>query len=196
MTVNRPERIGFVQFAIVYVPFGLLVTLALVAPERTQNPDLNRTVLTIWATTVLLIPSLCLFMFRGVSGTANNYWLLFWTFSFLSYLVHFYYGTFVQFDGFGDTLAKQGTLIAGTNFLLTFWWGIDVVLAWLFRSPPGWIWKQRVALNVFIFVVFIVADVFLKEGTIRSLGLVFAAVVGSCFLIRLYIASEKNAQVQ
>jgi len=196
MTVSRSEQIGFGQFANVYVPFALLVALALLAPEQTQNPDLYRTKLTVWATTILLIPSMCLFFFWGISRSANNYWLLLWTFSFLSYLVHFYYGTFVTFDGIGDTFVKQGTLIAGSNFLLTFWWGIDVFLAWASRSPPRWMWIQRVALHAFVFVVFVIANVFLRGGSIRSLGIAFAVVVALCFLIRLYIAPGQKVEAQ
>lgn len=196
MTVSRSEHISLGQFANVYVPFGLLVTLALLAPEQTQNPDLYRTKLTVWATTVLLIPSLCLFLFWGVSRSANNYWLLLWSFSFLSYLVHFYYGTFVVFDGFSDTFVKQGPLIAGSNFLLTFWWGIDVVLAWVSRSPPKWMWIQRVALHIFVFVVFVTANVFLRGGTIRSLGIAFALIIALSFFIRLYIAQRERVEVE
>jgi len=192
MTVSASEQIRFGQFANVYFSFSLLVALALMVPEQTQNPDLFRAKYTVWATTILLIPSLSLFFFWGASRQVNNYWLLLWTFSYLSYLVHFYYGTFVVFDGFSDTFLKQGELIAGSNFLLTFWWGIDVVLAWVSRSPPTWMWIQRVALHVYVFIVFVAANVFLRGGAIRSLGIFLAVVVGLCFLIRLYIVSEKK----
>lgn len=191
MEAIRQKKITFSQFANTYVLFGLLLVLALLSAEQTQNPDLYRTKLTIWVTTILLIPTLCLYMFRGISQAADNYWLLMWTFSFLSFCVHFYYGTFVEMDGFGDTFAKQGPWIAGPNFLLSLWWALDVILVWLLKSNPRWVSIQRLGLNIFIFGVFVTTNIFLRSEAIWPLGIIFTVVIVLCFCIRLYIVPRQ-----
>ena len=194
MEAPRPKDITFNQFANTYVPFGILVTLALLLPEQTQNPDLYRTFLTIWVTTILLIPAICLFIFLGVSRVVGIYWLLLWSFSLLSFLIHFYYGTFVQLKGFADTFAQQGVLIATTNFLLTFWWTVDVILAWTLATLYHWVWVQRAALHIFIFAIFLVTNLFLRGDNIRILGIIFTVVIVLCVVIRLYIVSGRISQ--
>ena len=72
----RSKQITFSQFANTYIPFGILVVLALFAAEQTQDLDLARTRFSIWVTTILLIPTLCLFVFLGTSKAIDNYWLL------------------------------------------------------------------------------------------------------------------------
>jgi hypothetical protein len=192
----RQTKITFNQLANTYIPFALLMVLALIGPEQTQNPDLYRTKLTIWATTVLLIPTLCLYMFRGVSQPVENYWRLMWTFSFLAFCVHFYYGTFVEMGGFGDTFVKQGPWIAGPNFFLTMWWMVDVILVWSLKSRALWVSIQRLGLNVFIFGVFVITNIFLRNEAIWPLGVLFTVVVVLCFGIRMYIAPSRLSELK
>ena len=194
MNAMHQEKITFGQFANSYILFGLLLVIALILPEITLDPDLYRTNYTIWNTTFLLIPALCLYMFRGVSHAVDNYWRLMWTFSLLSFLVHFYYGTFVELDGFGDTFDVQGPVVASTNFLLTFWWTLDVILLWSLKSKPRWASIQRLILIVVIFILFTVGNIVLKSEAILPLGIAFTALITLSFCIRLYIIPLRQSK--
>jgi hypothetical protein len=108
-----------------------------------------------------------------------------WTFSYLAYLVHFYYAVIVTFGGsVGRVYADQGPLIATTNFLLTLWWGLDVLLAWIQKSEPRWARIQRVAAHVYVGVMFVIATLALKAGIIRYLGILMTTAVLSCLAVR------------
>ena len=45
-----------------------------------------------------------------------NYWHLFWTFSYVAFLFHFYWAVFVIFKGVHGTFAGQGNLIGQGQF--------------------------------------------------------------------------------
>lgn len=187
MDTTRERRITLTHFANAYVPFGILLVLALLVAEQSNNLNLYRTIYTIWATTILLNLALCFYIFRHVSRAAYNHWLLFWTFSYVAYLFHFYWAVFLVFGGIRETFAGQGAFIATTNFIITLWWGADVLLAWFAKSERKWIRIQRAAAHVFVFAAFVVTAIILRGGLVRWLGIILAASVGLCFLIRLII---------
>jgi hypothetical protein len=178
-------RITFAEFANTFVPFGLLLAVALVAPELTQNVTLHRVIYTIWLSTALLIPGLCLVVLPGRSGARQNYALLFTTFSYLAYMVHFYYAAFVVFGGINGVLENMRPWVAWTNLGLTAWWTMDMLVAWL--APPDWMWVrvERGAMYIFLFLVYSVTDLFLRPGPVRYLGVALVAAVLFCLLVRL-----------
>jgi hypothetical protein len=190
VSTYRESGVRFEEFAKVYTVFALLVAAAILFAERAPALNLYRTIYTIWATTVLLTPALCLYLLRQISPTAYSYWLLFWTFSYLAYLVHFVWAVFIIFGGFRETFTGQGAIIAGTNFLLTAWWGLDVVLAWL-APEKGWIKWERLGVHLFTFAVFAVTLLYLKDGRIRILGTILAASVIVSLLYFLLTYSRK-----
>ena len=188
MMPNRDPRISFTQFTNTYVPFALLIALALLVPETTQNLDRYRTIFTIWATILLLIPALCLYLFSEASDVAYNYWHLFWTFSYLAFLFHFYWAVFVIFKGVHGTFMGQGNLIAGTNFLLTAWWGTDVVLSWWVASRPTWMRWERASAHLFVFLVFSTTTLALRPTPItKVLGSILSISVAVAFVIWLIV---------
>jgi hypothetical protein len=86
----------------------------------------------------------------------ENYWLLLWTFGFLAYLVHFYYAVFVHYHGsIAEVYEKQGPKIATSNFLVTAWWGLDVLLGWFGDPNAKWIRVQRAAIHVYTALTFL-----------------------------------------
>lgn len=185
---NRHPRISFNQFTNTYLPFALLIALALLVPETTQNLERYRTIFTIWATILLLIPALCLYLFSEASDAAYNYWHLFWTFSYLAFLFHFYWAVFVIFRGIHGTFMGQGNLIAGTNFLLTTWWGMDVALSWLVASRPTWIRWERAGAHFFVFLVFSTTTLALRPTPItKVLGSILSISVAVSFVIWLTV---------
>jgi hypothetical protein len=206
------RRITLSQFTLTFVPFGLLLTATLLLPEavlpggtpnlhwldhvlggdtfkpvppQTHAVDLHRAILSIWLSTLLLIPALCLYTLPTYSVAQSNYARLFWTFSFLAYLVHFWYAAFVIFGGIEGTWRNMRHPVAATNFVLTAWWGLDVVLTWLAPPEARLVWLLQGAARVFIFLVFVVTELFLRPTDIRYLGIILAVSVLWCFLVRV-----------
>jgi hypothetical protein len=188
MNPKRQAGISLCQFTTAYVPFAFLVALALVMPETTDNLDRYRTIFTIWATIPLLMAALCLYMFSYVSDPAYNYWHLFWTFSYLAFLFHFYWAVFVIFKGVHGTFIGQGNLIAGMNFLLTACWGTDVLLSWVVVSGPTWLRWERAGVHAFVFAIFSVTTLVLRPTPItKALGLTLVIAVAICFAVWLFV---------
>lgn len=186
MIPDRPAGITLPQFTTAFAPFGLLLAWALLAPELGPALELGRTKLTIWATSVLLLPALVLYLFRSVGQGVANLAHLFWTVAYLAFLVHAWWATFIVFDGVADTFRKMGTLIAGGNFLLTILWGIDVALLWAWRRPPHWLRRPQLAVRIATFLVFSGTLLLLRGGPVRILGIVFTAAVLIALLLRFW----------
>ena len=176
---------------------------ALPAVEPPHSVVYYRIVFTIWVTLVLLIPAFCFYIMRS-PATTSDYWLLFWTASYLAYLLHFYWAVFVLFGGnFGEIL--NSPLGANANpekvvcnpipdFVLTAWWGVDVVLAWVLLyqgilANSRLVQLQRGALQIFTFVAFFGATVIApKAGLIAHLlGLLMVLIATVFFAMRIVL---------
>jgi hypothetical protein len=192
MKASPPADITLPQFTAAFVAFGLLAVLALLWPELTQALDLNRTKATIWATTLLLIPALVLYPFHTLSARIANLAHLFWTFAYLMFLLHAYWAVFVIFDGVADTFRQMGPLIASVNFLLLVWWGLDVLLLWTARSQTPRAARFQWATRVFTFLVFAITLIALRGGSVRALGIVFAALVVVALAVRLWARDRSD----
>ena len=192
MKASPPADITLPQFTAAFVAFGLLAVLALLWPEFTQALDLNRTKATIWATTLLLIPALVLYPFHTLSARIANLAHLFWTFAYLMFLLHAYWAVFVIFDGVADTFRQMGPLIASVNFLLLIWWGLDVLLLWAARSQTPRAARFQWATRVFTFLVFAITLIALRGGSVRALGIVFAALVVVALAVRLWARDRSD----
>ena len=192
MKASPPADITLPQFTAAFVAFGLLAVLALLWPELTQALDLNRTKATIWATTLLLIPALVLYPFHTLSARIANLAHLFWTFAYLMFLLHAYWAVFVIFDGVADTFRQMGPLIASVNFLLLAWWGLDVLLLWTARSQMPRAARFQWATRVFTFLVFAITLIALRGGSVRALGIVFAALVVVALAVRLWARDRSD----
>src|SRR5260370_18176405 len=135
----RAHDITLKEFTYTFVPFALLLSAALLGAEATVDLAKYRMIYAIWASLALTIPSLVVYILPKMTQTRQNYSTLFWTFGYLAYLVHFYYAVFVHYHGsLAEVFSQQGLKIAGPNFLLTFWWGLDVILAWTADSSKRW----------------------------------------------------------
>lgn len=193
---TRANRITLGQFSHAYAIFGLLIAAALLAPEVTLNLDRFRTIYTIWATIVLLIPAFCFAVFSNVGPTPYNYWRLFWTFSYVAYLFHFYWAVFVIFKGFSGTVAGQGALISGVNFVLTAWWGLDVVLLWLGPGKAKWVRVEQTLARLFVFLIFGLTTLVLRPTIItKALGVTLVTAVALSLIARVFL-SERAAASQ
>lgn len=191
---DRLVAITLGQWTITFVPAAGLLIAALAVPELTRELDLNRTRWTIWAATLLLLPSLALYPFRSAAPAVANLTFLYWIFAWVVFLVHARWAVFVVFDGVADTFRQQGTLIAGVNFLLTALWTADVALLWV-RTPHPWLLWSRLGVRAFAFLVFAVTLLFLRQGAVWWLGLAFAAAVIGALVVR-WIAAERTERVE
>ncbi len=180
------ENISLAEWTHTYVPFGILITLALMAAEIAQNLVHQRMIYSIWVALLFLIPAICLYLLPGISSKKIHYWLLFWTFGFAAYLVHFYYSVFVFYGGIAAVYEGQGALIASSNFLVTLWWGLDLLLAWFGSSESKWIRIQRTGAHLYITLTFFMSSVILVGGQVsRALGMLLAASVVICLILRI-----------
>jgi hypothetical protein len=186
MKAIPPQEITLGQFTPVFVSWGLLAVGALMWPELTQSLDLNRTKATIWATSILLIPALTLYPFRSVSRRTANLAHLYWTVAYLMFLLHAYWAIFVTFHGVRDTFAQMGIAIAGMNFLLLGWWGLDVVLLWTVPSYSPRMDRFQRTTRVFTFLVFALTLIVLRGGPARVLGYVFVGAVALALAVRFW----------
>src|SRR5690349_17185944 len=120
----RPQ-ISLKAWTSTFVPFALLLSVALLAPEVADSLDHGRLIYSTWVSLAFAIPALCLFVFPEQRD--GDYEQLTWTFSYLAYLVHFYYAFGVTY-GFSveKTYGGQGALIATSNFVVTALWTFDV----------------------------------------------------------------------
>lgn len=178
-------RITLPEFTLSFVPFALLLSAALLAPETKMDLGFYRTVYTIWATTALVTPALCAFMLPGDSQSKQNIWILFWTFAFIAYLVHVYYAIFYVYHGsLHEILAGQGRFAALNNLIFTVWWAFDLVLAWLYSGNAKWVWNQRVAAHVYIGLTFFLSTVILKHGFINVIGITMTGAIFICLAYR------------
>jgi len=160
--------------------------LALMWPETTLDLPFQRMIYSIWVTMALMIPALCLYILPSRTQARMNYWTLFWTFAFLAYLAHFYYAVMVHYHAsITEVFHQQGVKIAGSNFLVTFWWGLDVLLAWFVRVDAKWIRIERLLANIYIPFTFFVASVVLFKGFINVLGYTMTASIVICLIVRI-----------
>jgi hypothetical protein len=154
-------------------------------------------VFAIWVATALLTVALCFYALKR-SGVPSNYWVIFWTFSYLAYLVHFYWAAGVLFGW--DFAAILGSKI-GINpdpekvvcnpipdLILTGWWGVDVLLAWvIYSGNPRWLRIERGLISLFALVAFFGATVLAAKAgpVVRVIGIIMLVSVLSCYLLRI-----------
>jgi hypothetical protein len=67
------------------------------------------------------------------------------------------------------------------------WWGLDVVLLWTVRSTSPAAARFQIATRVFTFLVFAITLIVLRGGSIRMLGIVFAAAAILALAVRLWV---------
>ena len=140
---------------------------------------------------VLFAVAMCLYVLPGGSDKRSNYWLLFWTVSFVSYAVHVYFSFVLFFHGsIQEFYSAQGALVATTNLVVTAWWLLDFLLAWLTDSSAGWILVERTVIKILILFLFFLSTVILhavdnKETVVIILGVLQALSVLVCWIIRL-----------
>lgn len=166
------------QFTATFVPFGLALVAAMIGAETAFDLPNQRMLTSVWAAQGLLIPALFLYCAPYRAQVHRNLWVLFWTFAFLAYLVHFYYAVVVHYHAsIPEVWRQQGAKIAGSNFLDTLWWGFDVVLAWTVKGDVKWVRIERLLFNIYLPLTFFVASVVIFKGFVNVLGYSMTAAI-------------------
>ncbi len=168
--------------ATVFEGSGLLSTVP-PATEANPNPQpdtdettilaLYQSAFTAWAALILLIPAYAYYLSQG----ANRAWLVFWTVSYLAYLVHLYVSAFLFFGGDFAWMTSSSRVSAfWPGMLLIPWWGVDIALA--FKGLEArWVRLQRGILHLGTFVLFFGGSAIKGETiTIKALGVALALV--------------------
>jgi hypothetical protein len=226
--MNPFQRLSSPQFWFVLLLFALLMGLAHLGAEwrggkdaelasaldahRTEpwkgqqgelpapHSDLYyRIVLSIWVTTLLVTVAFCFYALRR-AGAPSNYWVVFWTFSYLGYLVHFYWSAGILFGWDLQAILHSSIGVNSDpekvvcnpipDFVLTVWWGVDVPLAWaIWRGTPRWLQIERGAVTLFALVAFFGATVLAAKAgpVIRVLGVSMAVSVLFCYGLRIVL---------
>jgi hypothetical protein len=209
--VGPETRVTVAHWALTFVPFGLGLVAAMWLAELTQDLRLFRTIYAIRVSLLLAIPALALFPFRNRTPSLRNTWRLFWTFSFLAYVVHFLYAWFGVFGGQLETArlhpqlyhvpeegatildlvrAHQGDVVAYSNIAVTGLWLFDVTLAWVGGGQRGGERWAVVPVHglawLDVLISFLVATIFFYKNNIQfALGWLMAGVVALSLLARL-----------
>jgi uncharacterized membrane protein YjjP (DUF1212 family) len=91
----------------------------------------------------------------------------------------------------------MGTKIAGMNFLLLIWWGIEVLLLWTVRDVTHRFAVFQLATRTFVFLVFALTLLVLRgSGPVRVLGIVFVAAVLGSLAVRFLARDRGDAQLK
>src|ERR1700719_933026 len=151
-----------------------------------------RAVFTIWAAILLLTPALCFHVF-SVADAPNSFWRAFWTFAYLAFLAHLCWTIVGMFHLYWAEIfhSQQGVAAdpekvvdhPGPDLFLAFWWGFDVLLAWLVADHK-WVRVQRGAVHLLVFAMFFGAFTLATKASIVAhlLGIVMFVAVTVCFL--------------
>lgn len=154
--------------AITFAAFAAVTAIAILVPFGLGDPDYNRARMTIWATLLLAVPALVLFILRaGRQQTLGSDWRAWWTAAYLTFLLHLVWGFGVMFDAdVGAVLDEQGILVGGSNFLLAGLWGLSVARAWCGASG---LWLHTLA-SLLLTVSALVSTIVFGHGPSPTIG--------------------------
>jgi hypothetical protein len=177
---------------------GAEVVTRIAGPDGGHTVTFYRVIFTIWVTTLLLTPALCSFVLLR-PGETGACWRWLWTMAYVAFLFHVYWTVWGTFHGnLAEIFTSSSKMGAsrerivehpGMDFLLTFWWGLDVALAWLVTRRIRWIHIQRGAVHLFAFIMFFGALGLAAKATrvTHLLGIGFALGVTASFVYSLIV---------
>ena len=196
-----------VIFGVAFAAFVGAMVIAHVAAVLAASSDSAHDVFyylvifTTWVCIILLTPALCFHIFSR-SDAPNRYWRPAWTFAYLALLVHLYWAyagtcghSIEAILGDQKAVALHPQCIVDhpyADLLLTAWWGLDVILAWIISGKFKWVRVERDAVHLLAFVMFFGAFVLAPKADIeaRLLGILMTLVVLGCFVWRLIVSDN------
>ena len=116
-TATQPT-VTLTQFATAFTAFSLFLAGSMLGALGSGNIDFLRTHATAWSMTLLASAAMYMFVRWYRRAPLNNWWRLFWTFGWITNVVHFYFGLFHLHDADPLTVfERQGFLLAFSIFL-------------------------------------------------------------------------------
>jgi hypothetical protein len=76
-------------------------------------------------------------------------------------------------------------VVATSNFVVTVWWGLDVLLAWVAPRHARLIEFERFLITLLTFVSFFLAAVVFRVGFGHTLGIVMTVLIAGCLVYQL-----------
>jgi hypothetical protein len=183
------KNLSIVEIAVSIIVLVLLNISVIMLANYRDNTIFYKLLYTARLTLFLFNIALCLFILPGSSETRMKFWLLFWTGSFISFLIHIYFSYFIFFGG---SIAKfydsQGVFVATLNLLITFWWLLDIILSWTSNSNSKWIMVQKTGIHILLFATFFSSTVIFHAVDNKEIFVVvMGALLGISALVCLYI---------
>ena len=171
------------------------------------------TINTIFVSVALLIPAMSLFILRR-DAAPGPMWLMLWTAAYIAFLAHLWFGVFGIFreaaaadpghaGNFGlifhDTAKPPRVTNPYGDTLITIWWTLDVVLAWLGLMRQRWIQVERGLLHLLVFLSAAMSSVVLSSNThVRVVGvlLLLIALFALAYRIVVYPLDPNSAMLR
>lgn len=172
-------------FTLSFALFGIGAAAAVVASLTEQNLNVYRAKFFAWLSLALAGPAICAYVLGLGSPARWSLWRWSWTFAYAAQVVHFYYAVRAFHFSTDDIYAKQGAVVATSNFVVIAWWGLDVLLAWVGPRDNGAVRVERFLITLLTFVSFFTASVVFRTGFGHSLGIAVTVLVAGCLAYRL-----------
>ena len=173
---TRRQASLLTMLVVAWSPFALGIAVVVFGAIVADYGPFARTVYSVVLSFALAAPALWLFARDIFRYPLTPLWRLFWTLSFVAFVVHLYYGYFGLFGGDWQAVtASQTPTIAYLNLIVTALWGLDVVLAWI--GVQGlWVLIQRTVAHLAMFGAAFTSSAILHEGIERLPGILLALV--------------------
>jgi hypothetical protein len=174
-------------FVVAFAAFSLLFAASMFGGLTADSPAFLRTHATAWSMTLLASVAMFRFVGRWRVKPLDDWWRWFWTFGWLTNIVHFYFGLFHLHGGNAvSVFERQGLGLALAIFFFTGLWGIDVVAAWLRpRWAPPYGWLDNITFAVAFATFFISTVVFNNDSASLVVGSIMILTVAAALVVRL-----------
>lgn len=190
------KNISLAEFLSIFLFWGILTAVAVAAAQRTSDVLFSTVLNTVRITMVLFAVTMCLFVLPQRSEKRKNFWLLLWTFSFVSFAIHVGYSFFAFFHGsLREFYDSQGIFVATLNLFITAWWTFDVLMAWLSDSTARWVKIQRAGIHYLLWATFFISTVILHAVDNKQLFVIILGILQTvAILICLFIRFRTNSR--
>jgi len=189
--IDEARRPTLNQLVVTFVPFAWMMAVSIFLAVLQPAVPYARMQYLIRSSLILATPALVEYVLAFRRTWLTSYWRLFWTFAYVAYLAHFYYGFVVLHRGSLSTVMEaEGTVVAVSNLTVSALWTLDVVFSWITARRPVFVAWLRAATHLLVFVSFVASTVILKSGLVWWLGLVMTVIVICAIVVRAVAIRE------
>lgn len=165
--------------------FGLGIAVVTFGAVVAEDPQDFRARSSAVLALVLATPALTLYARRVFRRPLGPWWASFWIAGALAYLAHFWWAFGLTFGSdVAAVYARQGSLVATSNFIVTALWTVDALLALIGLNGRS-VAALRLLTHALVLASFATAAVIFREGAIRFVGVISLVCVAGGLLTRL-----------